>query len=69
MFRAVKCSFCSSVIEPGTGLMYVKRDGTVLYFCSSKCKKNMLKLGRKPSKVKWARKIMEEQKEREKRRG
>jgi len=44
--------------------MYVKRDGTVLYFCSSKCKKNMLKLRRKPSKVKWARKTAEEHKRR-----
>ncbi len=64
VFRVTKCSFCNSVIEPGSGLMYVKRDGTVLYFCSSKCKKNMLKLRRKPSKVKWARKTAEEHKRR-----
>jgi ribosomal protein L24E len=34
--------------------MYVKRDGTVFYFCSSKCERNMIKLGRKRRKVKWA---------------
>ncbi len=47
-----KCSFCGAEIEPGTGLMYVKNDGTVLWFCSSKCFKNYL-LGRNPRKVKW----------------
>ena len=50
--NAVKCSFCGKEIEPGTGLMYVKNDGTVLYFCSSKCFKNW-KLGRNPRKVRW----------------
>ncbi|MCW3136306.1 MAG: 50S ribosomal protein L24e [Canidatus Methanoxibalbensis ujae] len=49
----MKCSFCNSDITPGTGKMYVKRDGTVLFFCSSKCEKNMLKLGRKSRKLKW----------------
>jgi len=32
----------------------VRRDGTVLYFCSSKCERNMLKLRRKSRKLKWA---------------
>jgi len=49
-----KCSFCDSPIEPGRGKMYVKRDGTVFYFCSSKCERAMIKLGRKRRKVKWA---------------
>ncbi len=39
-------------MEPGSGLMLVRRDGTVLFFCSSKCERNM-KLGRKPHRVKW----------------
>ncbi len=51
-----KCAFCGSDIEPGHGWMYVKADGTILYFCSSKCAKNYLKLGRNPKKVKWVRK-------------
>jgi len=42
-------------IEEGRGIMYVKRDGTVYYFCSSKCEKNMLKLRRNPRKVKWVK--------------
>jgi large subunit ribosomal protein L24e len=49
----MKCSFCKNNIEPGTGKMFVKNDGKVFYFCSSKCKKNMFKLKRDPKKVKW----------------
>ncbi|MCD6474208.1 MAG: 50S ribosomal protein L24e [Thermoplasmata archaeon] len=49
----VKCSFCGKEIEPGTGMMYVKKDGSILYFCSSKCRKNMLELGRDPKRVRW----------------
>ncbi len=47
------CSFCGKEIEPGTGKMYVTRDGKVYYFCSSKCYKNMIVLGRSPRRVKW----------------
>ena len=39
-------------MEPGTGLMLVKRDGAILFFCSSKCERNM-NLGRKSLKAKW----------------
>ena len=49
------CSFCGREIEPGTGKMYVLKDGTVYYFCSSKCQKNMLKLNRIPRKVRWTK--------------
>ncbi|HEX59520.1 MAG TPA: 50S ribosomal protein L24e [Methanomicrobia archaeon] len=52
----MKCSFCQREIEPGTGKMFVRNDGTVFYFCSSKCEKNQIKLRRKARKVKWARK-------------
>lgn len=48
-----KCSFCGKEIEKGTGLIYVKKDGKVLYFDGSKCEKNMIKLKRKPRKTKW----------------
>ncbi len=48
-----RCSFCDSAIEPGTGKMFVRRDGSVLYFCSSKCERNMIRLRRKRRKVKW----------------
>jgi large subunit ribosomal protein L24e len=49
----MKCSFCGIEIPPGTGLMYVQKDGKIFYFCGRKCEKNMLKLGRKPRKIKW----------------
>lgn len=50
----VKCTFCKKEIEKGTGKMYVKNDGKIFYFCSNKCDKNLLKLKRKPAKIKWA---------------
>ena len=49
------CSFSGEEIEPGTGLMFVKRDGTVMWFKNSKARKNSLKLKRNPRKVKWTR--------------
>jgi len=50
----MKCTVCKKEISEGTGTMYVRRDGTTYYFCSSKCEKNMLKLKRKPASLKWA---------------
>lgn len=50
------CAFSGEPIEPGTGVMFVKRDGTVLYFKSSKCRKNFLGLGRIPRRVRWSKK-------------
>ncbi len=49
----VNCSFCGSIIERGTGKIFAKKDGTIFNFCSMKCEKNMMKLGRSPQKVKW----------------
>jgi len=49
------CSFCKNEIEPGTGRMYVRKDGTVYFFCSTKCQKNMLKLKRVPRTVRWSK--------------
>lgn len=51
----MKCSFCGKNIQIGTGKMYVKKDGTKYYFCSSKCEKNTLTLGRKKRKAKWTK--------------
>jgi large subunit ribosomal protein L24e len=52
-----ECTFCKTEIEPGTGKMFVKRDGSLYYFCSSKCEKNMLKLGRVARKTEWTRPV------------
>lgn len=57
-----KCSFCGADIEQGTGKMYVKIDGRVLNFCSSKCEKNMIDLGRKPRKTKWTSEFLDAKK-------
>jgi len=51
-----KCSFCKRNIEPGTGYKFIKDDGRELNFCSSKCKKNQLKLKRNPLHTKWTKK-------------
>ena len=50
----VKCTFCGNNILRGTGKMHVKKDAKILYFCSSKCQKNMLKLRRKPITTRWS---------------
>lgn len=47
------CSFCGNEIEPGTGKMFIRKDGTVFLFCSHKCQSNMLKLGRVPRWTPW----------------
>lgn len=49
----VKCSFCGQNLKPGYGKMFVKKDGKIFYFCSNKCEKNLLKLRRKPIKIRW----------------
>ncbi|MFO7710643.1 MAG: 50S ribosomal protein L24e [Candidatus Woesearchaeota archaeon] len=54
----VKCSFCGEEIPSGFGKMYVKKDAKVLYFCSNKCEKNMLKLGRKAREQKWTKRYI-----------
>jgi len=53
MPKVYNCSFCGSRIEPGSGLTYVLRDGTILHFCSSRCFKSY-KLGRDPKKMPWS---------------
>ncbi|MBI0584472.1 MAG: 50S ribosomal protein L24e [Methanomassiliicoccus sp.] len=49
------CSFCGAEMEPGTGKLFVKRDGTVLTFDTNKCYKNMIELGRVPRRTTWTR--------------
>ncbi|MBO4798529.1 MAG: 50S ribosomal protein L24e [Candidatus Methanomethylophilaceae archaeon] len=54
------CSFCGAPIEPGTGKMYVRKDGSVLLFDSNKCYKNMIELKRVPRTTEWTKKAAEE---------
>ena len=47
------CSFCDTPIPKGSGMLYVKKDGTLYWFCSSKCRKNALGLSREGRRQKW----------------
>ncbi len=49
----MQCTFCGHPIAIGTGMMYVKTDGRIFYFCSSKCEKHLLKLKHNPRKSRW----------------
>ncbi|MEB3862313.1 MAG: 50S ribosomal protein L24e [Desulfurococcales archaeon] len=51
------CTYCGRAIEPGTGLMFVTKRGDILWFCSSKCYKNFMKLRRRPEKQEWIRRL------------
>lgn len=52
------CAFCGKEISPGKGIMYVKNDGTVYWFCSRKCRVSFLKFKRDPRKLKWTTKYV-----------
>jgi large subunit ribosomal protein L24e len=58
-----KCIFCGNSLEKGTGKMYVQKDAKILYFCSTKCEKNHIKLGRKFLETRWSRKFKKEKQE------
>jgi large subunit ribosomal protein L24e len=49
----VKCVFCGKENDYFKGLHLVGNDGVVRYYCSSKCRKNALKLKRDKRKMKW----------------
>jgi large subunit ribosomal protein L24e len=60
------CSFCKESYEFPRGISVVLKDGSVKFFCGSKCRKNF-NLGRDGRKVNWVRKSLiskEEQKKR-----
>ena len=46
------CDFCGDDIEPGTGTMFVRTDGSTVHFCSAKCEKNA-DLGREARDLEW----------------
>jgi len=49
------CSFCGFPLEPGTGTMFVKKDGSVYFFDKRRCQQSLLKFGRLARRVKWTR--------------
>ena len=50
-----ECSFCKKDYSIPRGLTFVLHSGDIMYFCSSKCRKNF-NLRRKSEKVNWIRK-------------
>ncbi|MCL4332362.1 MAG: 50S ribosomal protein L24e [Candidatus Thermoplasmatota archaeon] len=50
---ARKCNFCGSEIEPGSGSVFVRKDGNLLNFCSRKCRVNALTLRRVSRRSRW----------------
>jgi large subunit ribosomal protein L24e len=64
MPRRIECTFCGEQIEPGTGTMYVRKDGTIYHFCSKKCEKNMLVLKRKPRTTRCTEQYKKEKEQR-----
>lgn len=55
MLSLKNCAFCGKGVPQGEGIMIIKNDGTVSWFCSAKCKKSVLLFKRDPRKLKWAR--------------
>ena len=49
----MKCVFCGNDAHDFTGVHLIKNDGTIDFICSSKCRKNMLKLKRDRRNMKW----------------
>ena len=48
-----KCVFCGKEDSPYKGVHLITNDGTTNFYCSGKCRKNALKLGRDRKKLKW----------------
>ncbi len=46
----VRCSNCNSEMEKGTGMMYVRKNGNIKYFCTSRCYQYSVVQNRKPNK-------------------
>lgn len=48
-----KCAFCGKDEHSFAGVHFISNVGVVSYYCSSKCRKNAMKLGRDKRKIKW----------------
>ena len=53
------CDFSGEPIEPGTGIMFIKRNGETLWFKNSKSMINALKLKRINRNVRWTQAFKE----------
>ena len=57
-----RCSFCGREFPSGTGIMHVRNDGSLLWFCSNKCRKSSIKMGRDARKLRWTKYYGKEEK-------
>ena len=48
-----KCVFCGREESPYKGVYLIANDGSINFYCSSKCRKNALNLKRDKKKLKW----------------
>ena len=53
MVKVKKCSFCGKDVLIGRGHILVKKDGTILNFCTHKCRVSMLEQKKNPRKTRW----------------
>ncbi|MFH0714838.1 MAG: 50S ribosomal protein L24e [Candidatus Diapherotrites archaeon] len=49
----MKCSFCGNEMPKGMGKIVARKDNTVVFLCTKKCEKNLLKLNRAPNRTRW----------------
>ena len=50
-----KCTFCGREYAFNRGVTLITNTGSLIHFCSSKCRKNSVKLGRVSHKQKWSK--------------
>ncbi len=46
----MKCSYCTAEIEKGTGMVYVRKNGAIKYYCTKRCYKLNVVHDRKTNK-------------------
>ena len=57
-----KCNFCGKDEYAFRGVHLFKNDGSIAYFCSSKCRLNALKLKRDKRRIGWTEAYKERKK-------
>ncbi|MBI2126192.1 MAG: 50S ribosomal protein L24e [Thaumarchaeota archaeon] len=55
MLSLKNCSFCGKTVPWGEGVMMIRNDGAVHWYCSAKCRKSATIFRRDPRKFKWTR--------------
>ncbi|MCZ6647696.1 MAG: 50S ribosomal protein L24e [Nitrososphaerales archaeon] len=69
MLSLKTCSFCGGSVNLGEGTLLVRNDGSINWYCSSKCRKSSVFLKRDPRRFKWTtitRQAREKRKEKKK---